>query len=93
MLFTPLKMNPKYMLYLTGVYFTYGSCTTPFLLAAALALAPLFSGLLSTLRKRLKCPKWLAFLLLGLLMSVAYALALPLLIALACLAFHQPVWK
>lgn len=92
-LFAPLKMNPKYALYLTGVYFTFGSCATPFLLAAAVGLAPVFAKLLSTLRKRLKCPQWLAFFLLGLLMAACYVIALPVFITLACLALHQPVLK
>lgn len=92
-LFAPLKMNPKYALYLTGVYFTFGSCATPFLLAAAVGLAPVFAKLLSTLQKRLKCPQWLAFFLLGLLMAACYVIALPVFITLACLALHQPVLK
>eukprot|EP00435_Cladocopium_sp_Y103_P062211 s313_g23.t2 len=83
-LFSPLKLNPKYALYLTGVYFTFGSCATPFLLAASVGLAPFFAKLLSALQKRLKCPKWLAFFLLGLLMAACYVMALPLFITLAC---------
>jgi len=76
-----------------GVYFTFGSCATPFLLAASVGLAPLFAKLLSALQKRLKCPKWLAFFLLGLLMAACYVMALPLFITLACVALHQPVLK
>ena len=76
-----------------GVYFTFGSCATPFLLAASVGLAPLFAKLLSALQKRLKCPKWLAFFLLGVLMAACYVMALPLLITLACVALHQPVLK
>eukprot|EP00438_Fugacium_kawagutii_P029928 Skav232674 [mRNA] locus=scaffold698:298930:304192:+ [translate_table: standard] len=103
-LFSPLKLNPKYALYLTGllppgcfaikqgimtcVYFTFGSCATPFLLAASVGLAPLFAKLLSGLQNRLKCPKWLAFFLLGLLMAACYVAALPLLITLACVALR-----
>ncbi|CAE7856311.1 unnamed protein product [Symbiodinium necroappetens] len=87
-LFSPLKLKPQYMVYLTAVYFSYGSCTTPFLLAFALLLAPFFSKLLGGFRKRLGCSKWLAFVLMGLLMAVCYLLALPFLIALACWRRH-----
>ncbi|CAE7384534.1 unnamed protein product [Symbiodinium natans] len=92
-LFSPLKLKPQYMVYLTAVYFSYGSCTTPFLLAFALLLAPFFSKLLTGFQKRLGCPKWLAFIIMGFLMAACYLLALPLLIALTCAAFRQPVWK
>eukprot|EP00931_Biecheleriopsis_adriatica_P071571 TRINITY_DN45452_c0_g1_i1.p1 TRINITY_DN45452_c0_g1~~TRINITY_DN45452_c0_g1_i1.p1 ORF type:complete len:238 (-),score=33.17 TRINITY_DN45452_c0_g1_i1:69-782(-) len=92
LLFAPFKLNPKFVVYLTAVYFSYGSCTTPFLLAAAMVLAPVFTGALSTLQDRMRCPKWLAFLILASLMAGSYCILLVLLITLSCAAFRTPIW-
>lgn len=91
-LFTPLKMNPKFLLYLSAVYFTYGTVTTPFLAVAAAALAPMFGWVLDTLQRRLGCPRLLAMSTLSFLFIGGFAAFLVAAVVLACAVFRTPVW-
>eukprot|EP00415_Alexandrium_ostenfeldii_P000641 UN0641 len=90
--FSPLMMNPKFLIYLSAVYFTYGSVTTPVLLVAATALAPAFNWVLTTLQERLGCPRWLTILALGIAYAIGFAVFLVLAVLAACAICKTPVW-
>ncbi|CAE8600988.1 unnamed protein product, partial [Polarella glacialis] len=90
-LFDPFTLNPKFAVYLTAVYFSYGSCTTPFLVMAAMALAPPFTWTLSLLQDRLKYPRWLALLTLSVLMGIGFCGFMIAAIAASCAAFRTPM--
>eukprot|EP00416_Gambierdiscus_australes_P036017 CAMPEP_0171110852 /NCGR_PEP_ID=MMETSP0766_2-20121228/72806_1 /TAXON_ID=439317 /ORGANISM="Gambierdiscus australes, Strain CAWD 149" /LENGTH=111 /DNA_ID=CAMNT_0011572775 /DNA_START=87 /DNA_END=422 /DNA_ORIENTATION=- len=92
LLFDPFKVNPKFTLYLSAAYFTYGSVTTPFLLTLALALAPIFDKVLSTLRERLGCPQWLAMAALCALYAGGFVVFLVVAVLAACAICRTPVW-
>eukprot|EP00933_Yihiella_yeosuensis_P007367 TRINITY_DN112365_c0_g1_i1.p1 TRINITY_DN112365_c0_g1~~TRINITY_DN112365_c0_g1_i1.p1 ORF type:complete len:277 (-),score=28.80 TRINITY_DN112365_c0_g1_i1:57-800(-) len=92
LLFSPFTLNPKYIVYLTAVYFSYGSVCTPFLLAAAIAFAPPCTWILNTLQDRLKCPRWLAFSMLSAVMALGFCVFMVAAIALSCAAFRTPIW-
>lgn len=93
LLFHPaLKVNPKFLIYVTAVYFSYGSLTTPFLLAGSAGLAPAFDWLLKTLQQRIGCPQWLAMGILALLYIAGFFGLLILAVVAACAICRVPVW-
>mmetsp|Transcript_28437 Transcript_28437/g.72040 ORF Transcript_28437/g.72040 Transcript_28437/m.72040 type:complete len:299 (+) Transcript_28437:13-909(+) len=86
-----LTMNPKFLIYVTAVYFSYGSLMVPVMLAAAAALAPTFNRVLGMLQRRLGCSKGLAVGLLALASAVGGLGVLVGGIALACAVCRVPV--
>lgn len=91
-LFDPLSMNPQFILYLTAVYFSYGTVSTPFLIAGAVALASPAEWALTALQERLKCPRPLAFVLLAVVEVIFLAVFLPAAILAACAVSGTSVW-
>lgn len=86
-----LTMNPKFLIYVTAVYFSYGSLMVPVMLAAAAALAPTFNRVLGMLQRRLGCSKGLAVGLLALASALGGLGVLVGGIALACAVCRVPV--
>jgi len=88
----PPRPNPKFIVSVSAVYFSYGSVSTPFLAAAAAALAPAISWLLGRLNTRRSCPVWLALgaAALGFITSMAAIFVASVVVA--CRICHTPIW-
>ncbi|CAK0860351.1 unnamed protein product [Prorocentrum cordatum] len=91
LLFAPLKLNPKFAVYLSAVYFSYGSVSTPFLAIAAVAVAPFFNSTLKMLQERLNCPRWFALAVVTIGLAVVLPAFLVGAICLSCLVCRCPV--
>lgn len=65
-----LQVNPEFVVFVTGIYFSYGSISTPLLAGAAVALAPAYDSAVNALEEKLNCPRLLAMAALAGVASV-----------------------
>mmetsp|Transcript_13429 Transcript_13429/g.36149 ORF Transcript_13429/g.36149 Transcript_13429/m.36149 type:complete len:250 (-) Transcript_13429:67-816(-) len=92
LLFRPFSLNPKFVVFLTALYFSYGTVTTPALVVASAALAPAFNWILTTIQDRFGYPRWLALFVAFSVGFVAFSLSMVAAVALGCAVCRKPVW-